>query len=224
MIRTARAADAHGIAAVLRDCWPDDTPELDRIASLAGDACHALLVAEVDGACVGVVDAFPTVNSKGVVRWELDLLAVVRVARGLGIGRALIRAALRAATPSAVIARALIRVGNAASEGAFRAAGLRGSEPELALYVTETNSAGGPAPSCSHLVAVQTLLYGGIWLEGEATAAALEAARRQAGPGATAMVGMLVPAGTSEDRACDGSGFRRAGQYRWWTCELIGAK
>lgn len=176
MIRTARAADAHGIAAVLRDCWPDDTPELDRIASLADDACHALLVAEVDASCVGVVDAFPTVNSKGVVRWELDLLAVVRVARGLGIGRALIRAALRAATPSAVIARALIRVDNAASEGAFRAAGLRDSEPVLALYVTEANGAGGIAASHSHLVPVQTLLYGGLWVEDEATAAALEAA------------------------------------------------
>ncbi len=220
IIRAATSGDAHGIAAVLRECWPDNTPEPDRIARLAGYAPHALRVAMIDRRCVGVVDAFPTTGPAGEIRWEIDLLAVAPVARGRRVGRALISAAVQAAPIEATHARGLVRLDNLASAGAFRAAEFEVAEPALALYLAKMRAGGGAVTSYSHIIPVQTLLYTGLWVEGQVMVAALEAASGLVGAGDVSMAGMLVPAATSLDRACQRAGFHRAGDYRWWLREF----
>lgn len=210
-IRDATPDDAAAIAAIMRDCWPDDTPELQRITRLIGGDHHTIS-AWAGSVCVGFVDAFPTLDPAGRGRWEIDLLAVSAAARGRGVGRGLIAEAVAAAAPGSKLVRGLIRAGNGASERAFAAAGFQAGDQLLTLY--SAPALAGQSLECGHAIAVQTLTYSGLWLEGTPTANTLRAGRAQAADTGVEQVGILIAADNAA--LCEAAGYREIGVYRWW--------
>jgi GNAT superfamily N-acetyltransferase len=215
-IRDATPGDAPEIAALIRGCWPHDTPDSERIARLIGNG-HRTLCAQDRDQCIGFVDCFTTRSASGVFRWETDLLAVSAAVRGRGIGKALVSAAVQAAPALAALARGLIRVGNAASERAFAAAGFQTMDEPLVLFGAPPLAGMSPRDDAA-VVHVETLTYSGLWLERPVTVSALHAGQAMAAQLGAERVGALVPYGSEEP--FDASGFERVGIFRWWVRTL----
>lgn len=215
-IRDATPDDAAAIAAIMRECWPDDTPELQRITRLIRTGWHVTRCAFEGATCIGFVDAFPTLDAAGSGRWEIDLLAVNSSERRQGVGRALIAEAVAAAAPGSRLVRGLIRAGNGASERAFAAAGFQAGDQPLTLYVAPALA--GQSLECGHAISVQTLTYSGLWLEGSPTANTLRAGRAQAADAGVEQVGVLVA--DYEVALCEEAGYRKIGAYRWFVRRL----
>lgn len=212
-IRNAVPEDAAAIGGILRNCWPDDTPDIQRITRLIRSGQHVTQCAFNGVSCVGFVDAFRTVSASGSGRWEVDVLAVHASARGQGVGKALVAASLEAAPPGVGIARGLIRIGNHASEGAFSGAGFQFIDLPLALYVASP-LAGVNAPKAGFVVPVETFTYSGLWLEARPSLDVLMAARVQAAALGVEQAGTLAAEAHAE--LCKAAGYRRAGEFRWW--------
>lgn len=156
----------------------------------------------------GFAIAFPVRGLSGL-RWEIDLLAVLPLWRGLGLATRLVRAAAAYGAGLADRARAWVAADNRASARVFTRVGFR-TEPEMCtllvyrlegleahswsapgVTVREATSAvevqswlPGLSPDGKHadltllfaeqdgrpaghaeLLKVQTLLYGGVWIE-----------------------------------------------------------
>lgn len=218
-IRRADAAETPEIAAVLADCWPDDTPDPARIARLAGSAGRVTLCACGGGMLAGFADTFMTRSADGAQRLEIDLLAVRSEARGRGLGRALVDAAVRQAPSAASRARAFIRVDNIASERTFAAADFAGEAACRVLYTASPHHTAIVA-SGVYLVQVETLTYSGLWVEGAITADGLGAARGAAAQRGLDVAGVVVPATGSAASICEHAGFSQRGIYRWWARSL----
>ncbi|MFN8380150.1 MAG: GNAT family N-acetyltransferase [Anaerolineae bacterium] len=216
-IRSAVPEDGMAIAGILRDCWPDDTPDIQRITRLIESGQHLTQCAWRSASCVGFVDAFRTVSAAGICRWEVDLLAVHSSTRGRGVGRGLVAASVREASQGVSIARGLIRMGNRASEGAFAAAGFKAKDQSLTLFVAPPLTTLG-SPERSFVVPVETLTYSGLWLESSPSPDALFAGRVQAAVMGMGQVGTLV----SEDHRvlCADAGYGEIGNYRWWELQF----
>ena len=97
IIRSATAADAPAVDAVLRACFPRDA-EAQLVQRLAIDGDLVLvLVAEDAGAVVGMIAAsrmHVTADTREVRGVAIAPLAVLRDARGDGVGEALLAAAI----------------------------------------------------------------------------------------------------------------------------------
>lgn len=117
------AEDARAVLRVdgetFRQCPYDEAT----LVALARRGTIRVWLALAGGDPVGYLCAFLTQGMEGP-RWELDLLAVCPAFRGRGVGRSLIRTAVRAA-PRGALVRAWVAVENAPSHRAFAAAGLR---------------------------------------------------------------------------------------------------
>jgi ribosomal protein S18 acetylase RimI-like enzyme len=121
----ASLTDARGILTVDRATFNECPYSPERIVRLLTAGEQQAWVAEVDGHIVGFVAAFPT-RTLRADSWEVDLLAVHPRHRRQGIGRALIRQAVKGAAGSgATQARAAVAVKNQASRRAFEAVGFQ---------------------------------------------------------------------------------------------------
>lgn len=222
-LRYADTRDAEAIAAIadsaLAASIAPDSPRLRRIL-----AQKRTLVAAAAGEVLGFCDSFLTENALGEPRLELDLLAVAPSARGIGIGSALVAAAvIRAERLGASTLRALVRTSNAPMRAICRRAGLARSQSVGSLNVC-WDSAAPSAPSAArsaHLIPVETLIYSGIWLEGNLSQPALDAAealRRQKG---AELTGTVLPHGHAEAaELLRANGFQALGDYHWWSLTL----
>lgn len=218
-IRRATVEDASAIARIARqaDVAKIDahSPRVRRI--LKGGRGFA---AESRGELVGFVDGFLTAGSAGERRYELDLLAVAPGAQGRGIGGALMTAALAAASENdASEIRALARCQNEPMRRLCLNHGFSRSRGCFALLVAQPRPmAQAPLSHAAHLIAVDTLGYAGVWLEGEVSRKAIDAAHWLASQSGSTLIGALIPA--SDARATDrlqARGFRNVGDYHWWT-------
>jgi len=127
------------IVALERDAFGEaDYPPAERVADvLQRKGQRAWLAYDPAGrGYVGFVTAFETQSLLGH-RVEIDLLAVHEAARGRGLGSSLVEAAVESWEHSgAHEARALVRLGNCASERAFERAGLQPSPHVVELLST----------------------------------------------------------------------------------------
>jgi len=162
-----------------------------------------------------MITPIPRDSPEGTLRWEVDLLGVHPDYRGRGIARELVEAVVEAGRGyDAQRARALIRIDNVASLNTFKRCGFSLDERVYDLYVADLAASEVAFPPDSHLAAVETLTYSGVWIEGELSLDALRFGRTQAGSG---IAGVVVPAGSL---AAEQAGFERIGQYRWVICVL----
>lgn len=211
-IRDATPDDADAIAALIRTCWPHDTPDPERIARLIGNG-HRTLCAWAGSVCVGLVDAFTTPDPFGQSRWEVDLLAVAGAARGQGIGKRLVSESAEAAPLATRYARGLVRVGNTPAERSFAAAGFRADPVTRTLYVAGPMEALDPTGALG--LAVYTLTYSGLWLESRPDSVDLAAARGRVAELGLEQVGTFA-VDPAEAALCHTAGYEPVGVFRWW--------
>ncbi len=105
-VRRAVATDRAGLAALLSDMQahygspdsPGGAAEMARLLTRTGERLPFALIAERDGALLGLASLSPVLFG-GAFQWMLFLmdLYVTRATRGLGAGRALLAAAARTA-------------------------------------------------------------------------------------------------------------------------------
>lgn len=168
VVRNATPADVEGVAAVVRDVWAREIlPEVCRAQT--EDDTSGLWVAVEEGHVVGFASAFLTVNEAQDRRWELDLVAVTPALQGQGLGERLIRRACQdGAQRDIALVRALVRVGNVASQKAFGRAGFMTDRRVYHLLQWSPRPARTPAAAVDgvSLLPVDTLVYRGLWIEG----------------------------------------------------------
>lgn len=182
-------------------------------------------VAIADGKLVGFVSNFTTRDGLRRSRFELDLLGVAPAWQGRGIGARLVERSVQAAREtSATEVRALVRRDNLPMRRLCSRSGFQRSEQACQLWVSQANQ---PAVSCAktsaaRIIAVDTLTYGGYWLEGALKQSAIDAARAMLRdhPDRTE-IGAVVP--EHNRRAIDllrANSFDRIGDFHWWTLTL----
>ena len=218
----------------IRRAIPADAAAISQVAGLAGVAVidaesprvsqildeSRTLVATIDGAVVGFADGFITAGPGGVRRFELDLLAVAPAAQGRGVGGRLLQASLAlAAEAGARRIRALVRSENGAMRRLCHCHGFTRSPGSFELFIIEPQAV---APKSrrhdARLIAVETLAYAGLWLEGELSQAAINEAHRLASRSDLALIGAVIPGDAAPTgNLLRANGFQRIGAYHWWT-------
>ena len=185
---------------------------------------NLILAAELDGALVGFAANFLTRSAVGESRFELDLLAVDPAARGRGVGFALVARCIQAACKSGADSlRALVRADNLTMSRICARAGLLCLARPHQLYIADAEPmiAPGTVAHAAHLVAVDTLTYSGIWLEGKLSQAAIDQAHQRARAENRSRIGALVPAVDEQSAALlTRSGFISVGAFFWWSLRL----
>ena len=222
-INTATPDDGIAIATLKGVVWPDETPRLDHILKTITHPDHVTHVARApDGQVVAFVDGFVTVAASGLIRWEIDLLAVDPAFQGQKIGQQLIAASTQAGqNADAALARALIQVENFASQGAFRRSKFRITGSSLRLMVSDQTMNAASDSGNPYLIPVQTMHYRGLWLEGDYTAAHLAAAQAAGTKQSVDLVGVLIPLrATDLMMEARRLGYRMVEHFHWWTQAL----
>lgn len=225
-IRQALSSDAPAIAAIIRACFPDDTVDAARIATVLRLADHVTPVAVVNDQPVGFLAGFSTrsahesaTGSANGLRWELDLLGVHPDWRGQGIATQLVSANTDAGREAgATLARGLVRVGNTGAELAFNRAGYSVSSETYKLFVaTEDMPAIHPPSTPINLVPVQTLTYSGLWLEDELMLDYLLHANAERIRRGLDVVGVVIPAANpAAVQSAHDARYLPIADYRWW--------
>jgi GNAT superfamily N-acetyltransferase len=219
-IRQADLTDIPHIAAVKSLVWSDETNDPSRIAASLTLPDHFTTVAFEDDQPAGFADGFPTLDVNGVMRWELNLLAVHPAFRGRGLAPRLIQENIQcglALNPKT--SRALIRVGNIASERSFIRCGYTPENFVSGLYVwsSDDNAPIAAAPHHSHLICVDTLSYKGVWVEGEFSPAGFEAAQSECRTQNGQIAGAIIPLHqTDAVQAAQNAGYKWVENYRFW--------
>lgn len=224
-IRRATPDDVPGIAAVVEDAF-QSTIRQPYCCNLLAQGKYRVWVYEKGGGIAGFVSTFITTTSGGVSRWEVELLAVRSGSRGGQLGTKLILAAdAESQNYQIKFARGLIRVDNIASQKAFQRAGYATSGQVFNMYLWQPETSDTVMPSRGMVVpiAVETLIYRGIWLEGLDLPFVAEADKRAAVAGARAMAARERRDNTSalvaEDYPLPDDLIADAefhGQYQWW--------
>ena len=221
-LRLAKPQDAGAIARIA---------QLAEVASIDADSPRVrnhlaggrTFVATIDGAIVGFVDSFITADPTGGHRFELDLLAVAPAAQGRGVGGSLVAASLAAAVDGgARYIRALVRCENAAMQKLCRRHGFTRHPDYFELYVVNPQPvAPRKRKHDAWVIAVETLSYAGLWLEGELSQAAIDDAHWQASQGELSLIGAVIPSAALDVAALlEANSFRHVGQYHWWMIKL----
>lgn len=221
-IRAARPGDSQAVAQVITESWHDNTADPTHIARVIRDTARVTLLAEQDRAVLGFVDSFLTLAADGTPRWEVDLLGVRPAARGRQIARQLVSAAVEAGrAQGAMLARALIRRDNPASQRVFAACGFSELAQRQILYLADFEA--GPRQHITHgcwLLPVVTLTYRGLWIEGAPARSDFAAARAIVEWGGWDVAGAVLPANSTAIEAASSAGFQAANEYAWWTRAL----
>ena len=202
--------------------WPQENCDPQNIAQTLNSPHHHTAVWMEDGRVAAFVDGFLTADLQGQPRWEVDLLGTRPEYRGRGLARALIEDSLVAGFQrGARFARALIQVENAASQRAFAACGFCQTPATWRLWVCadplreEVNLPRGQA-----LVAVQTINYQGVWLEGELSKEGLLSARAWLSGRQGQICGVLIPIQRADlHAAAQSAGYELVDDYHWWLCD-----
>ncbi len=221
-VTVATSADCAAIADLKAQVWPAEASNPDRVSAVLAAPDHVTLIARTtDHQLVGFVDGFVTKSINGALRWEVDLLAVDPTYRGQKIGQQLIAASTQAGRAAgATLARALIRVENGASQGAFRRNNYCISDPVYRLLV----SAEIPTTLTTeipYLIPVNTLNYRGFWLEGDLTATQLAAAQVERSRRGVDLVGVLIPREANTLLiAAQRLNYQPVENFQWWTLLL----
>ena len=212
-IRLATPTDAPAIAAVAAEVWPNEPLNAVIIGRLIAESARATFVAEFNGEVVGFVDGFATWAASGDARWEVDLLAVSTAAQGRGIGNRLVGESIAAGVAiGAKTARALIRVGNFASERVFATHGFVTDRDLSDLWVAD-DLVPDEAQTLLHIVPVRTFRYAGLWLE-DVTSEALQRLRPSDNG---EIIGAVIRVTDHEASASASAvGLQVDGQYRFW--------
>ena len=218
-IRRAYPEDAAGIADVKRDTWPDEKTDVDTIRKAIYNSAHHSFVAQSDGKIIGFVDGFSTLSSKNILRYEVDLLAVSPGFRKQGVARKLIEAQMEAAAEvKPDLFRALIHHENIASQTVFKSCGFEVGEA-CGLYISSPQDSGwdlNEAQSC-HLIAVETMLYQGLWLEEASNPEDFSYARQVSYTQGCQMVGGVIPnALEAVQESARENGYKFQGKFHWW--------
>lgn len=197
--------------------------ESARVRRVLG-AGHTFL-AKADGNIVGFASSFVTPDEHGNARFELDLLGVAPSWQGRGIGARLGERSLHEADETgAATIRALVRRDNMSMRRLCIRLGFRRSEAVHQLWASKT---GRPANNCerysgARIIPVDTLTYGGYWLEGALSQGAIDEARTMLWHQPDRRVaGAVVP--EYDRRAIDllrANSFDRMGEFLWWTLSL----
>ena len=173
---------------------------------------------------VGFVDGFVTISPDGETRYDLDLLAVSAAARDRGIGEALVsRSVAEAGQTSASSLRTLVASRNLPMQRLCARLGFTQAPAGLALYVAAPISIARPTKveHQAHLIAVTTLAYSGIWLEGMLCQNAIDDARTTASARGFDRIGALVP---RDDLALvqllTANNFNKIDDFDWRTLSL----
>lgn len=209
---------AEGIAGVLAAVWGDTNVSIERIRQVISLPSHDTHTVTVGSRVAGFVNGFMTQSAAGILRWELDLLAVHPEFRGRGLGQVLlIRSVGSGFERGAAYSRALIRVGNNPSEKAFAHSGYQRLSETCGLYISTATGDPQDPPEGLHLIHVETLTYKGVWLEGVLTPQAFaysQAVRHRDDLDAAGAVISLSEAQAIEN--CLAAGFTHSGNYFWW--------
>ncbi len=218
-IRQAAQADLAAIARIIASAFGErKEPQVKHLQ------CNLVLVAELDGAVIGFAANFPTRSASGEARFELDLLAVDSVARGRGVGFALVASCIQSASASGADSlRALVRADNLAMGRICSRARLLRSAGPYALFIAAAKpvSAWASAAHAAHLVPVDTLTYRGIWLEGDISQAAIDQAQLRAQTEQRSRIGALIAAEDEQVAALlTRNGFVSVGAFFWWSLKL----
>ncbi|MBK9749798.1 MAG: GNAT family N-acetyltransferase [Chloroflexi bacterium] len=217
-IRRAEPADAPGITRIIRAAWQEYNPDV--FPNVIPK--HMTFVAERgEAGIIGFVDSFATQRDEddAEIRWEVDWLAVDPKNHGHGTGTALIAAATEAGRAAhATVARALVRIGNVASEKAFEKNGYKPSPDMLALYISdqplkELRSVADHRQS--YLITVNRLNDTAIWIEGEITDRVLQQARYVIGVRGWHAAGALIPRSDRKLlKLVEAEGYKHVANYR----------
>lgn len=216
-IITAEPHHAPQISIVIKRAFEEDAnPET--IAAIIETGSHHTWVAISDDAVVGFVDSFLTNSLEVNTHAELDLLAVNPDYQGQGIGKQLIQTFTQ--SPILAIAddiRTLIRVDNTAMQRAISQCGYTSDKNPHTLYIAATQANETILPKNSHILAVNTFIYSGIWLEGDISEAAIQYAQNQRDKNDLEIVGVAVPkSDTSTVDLLKKQQFEAVKDYHWW--------
>lgn len=214
----ATPSDIAALATIKHATWPDEEPLNPTIfAAALQTPGHQTHIVAVNGRSVGFVSGFVTQSAMGEQRWEVDLLAVHPDFRRLGLGSKLVATTLEAA-PTFAFARTLIHVNNQPSQRSFSRHGFHPSGSPVILHICSHPTPNTlPLPNTAHLVPVNTLTYRGLWLEGELSSVAFQAAQAECLHQQRDLVGALIPAADSaSQQMAEKCGFVAVGTYQVW--------
>ena len=219
-IRLAVPQDAPAIVEIARLCFGEALDEA-RVRALLLER-PATFAARRAGRAVGFADGFLTVAAGGEGRFELDLLAVHPQARRRGAARQLMLASVaQARRLGAASLRLLVAADNRGMQRLCEGLGFRRAAGGFALFARSPAAARRQAAADAHLIAVETLTYSGIWLEGRISQAAIENALAAADARGLMRVGAVVPQGDSAvQERLQSLGFACWGDYDWWSLSL----
>jgi GNAT superfamily N-acetyltransferase len=222
-LRIAAAADAAAVAQVKDALWSEETTPPDYIAQVIQQPDHHTTLALNDNHIVGFVDSFLTLGSAGQRRWEVDLLGVHPAYQGQGIGSQLMQATTTAGWQlCADSTRGLVAVQNVASQKAFVRAGYWVEERPLNLWVSSIHHSqltihNSQLPLASYLLPVITLNYRGLWLEGQLSTAAFQAAQAICARKSWDIAGVLIPVEDSAlNKAAHQANYAFVNQFQFW--------
>ncbi|MCO5206354.1 MAG: GNAT family N-acetyltransferase [Anaerolineae bacterium] len=212
-IERATSHDTFAIARIMRTIWAEESVVTETVQQAIEAADHVTHIATENDRVVGFVDGFLTYSAENMMRWEIDLVAVLPDQRGQQIGRQLIAASMAAGKQKgADQIRALIHIGNEASQHAFANTGFHTlTEPHLLVVAGETAQPTTVAVADLYCVPVTTCRYRGIWLERPFNADGYRGARALQLRNRYDVAGAVIP-----QHAGVGAGWVIIGRYEWW--------
>ncbi len=222
-ITRASSRDAQAVAAVKDAVWPENYTAAEEIAAVIEQTDHVTLIARFDDQPAGFVDGFTTLAQDGTRRWEVDLLAVHPAYTRRGVARALVTASTEAGRQMmATMARGLVEVSNIASQRTFAGCGYRPADEVCSLYIAAGLVVGDSAEAESlYTVAVRTLNYRGLWLEGAWSRAGFQVARHLCALQGLAIAGAIIPhSETQAAQWAQEADYQPVGDYQFWTRSL----
>ena len=225
-IRLARPADVDAIRAIVQDTLEPEA-NTDYISHIVESDVHQVWVAVVDNQVAGMLHQFITVSREGIRRAEVDLLGVLSVYQGQGIGQRLIgQAIFSAMQQDLTIIRALIAEDNRASQRAFANLQFMPEQDSVSLYVSQQVRHKTVLSSTNtHYIQVATMTYRGIWIEQAGSLGDLVHGEYLRTQKHLDIAGITI---RHTDRVLNTAivetAFEKDGDYRWWILESNFAK
>ena len=226
-LRQATYEDAVAIAQVKDSIWPEEATSTAYIAEVLQQPDHHTVLAIHEEQVMGFVDGFLTLNATGQRRWEVDLLGVQPTYQGQGIGTKLVRSSTQAGREmEAEMARGLVATTNIGSQRAFAKAGYVVEKRPLNLWVSSIANRQSPIvnhqlPKSSYLLPVITLNYQGVWLEGELSAASMQATQSICARTDWKEAGILVDIQDNVlNDVAQKLDYAFVNQFQWWSRNL----